>query len=154
MVAAIVSSIIALVAAIIAIRTLQQLVTQVKAGVQSNEINQLNALLLLEQDMSRRKDRIGEIQTELTTLQKSAAYTSDNTILEPAIRQYKESVENYLNSLDRLCFCILWNKFSENELRSEYRDVVRTTLLDFKDHFHAGTDFKNIVKIHRKWASS
>lgn len=150
--AAIVTAVIALVAAFIAIQTLKKLVEQVTVAATANTIDQLNALLLLEQDMSGRRARLGEIAVDLERIPKSEAYKIDPTILEPSIRLYNEAQENYLNSLDRLCFCILRGKFSDDELRADYRDVVKTAIEDFPDQFRAASPFRNILKIHDRWA--
>jgi hypothetical protein len=152
--AAIAMAIIALVAAIIAIKTLKQLVQQVTIAATANSIDQLNALLILEQDMSGRRARLVEIHVDLDRIQKSEAYKTDTTILEPIIRQFNEAQENYLNSLDRLCFCILRGKFSDDELRADYRDVVKRAIEDFPTHFTAASPFRNVLKIHNKWADS
>lgn len=152
--AAVVTVVIAIVTAWVGIRTLKQLVQQVKIAAEANTIGQLNALLVLEQDMSRRRDRIGEIAAEMEQIQKSPAYNVDPTILNPVVRQFKEAHENYLNSLDRLCFCVLRNKFSEDELRADYRDVVRRAIDDSPDRFTASSPFRNILKLHDKWADT
>jgi hypothetical protein len=152
--AAIATVLVAASAAWIGIRTLRQLVDQVKLAAEANAIGQLNALLVLEQDMSRRRDRLGEIATQLEHLQKSAAYNADPSILDPVIRQFNEGRENYLNSLDRLCFCVLRNKFSDDELRSDYRDVVKQAIVDSPEQFGAASSFRNILKLHNKWADS
>jgi hypothetical protein len=152
--AAIATAVIALGAAIIAIKTLRQLVQQVTVAATANSIDQLNALLILEQDMSVRRARLAEIAVEMGRIQKSDAYKLDASALEPVLRQYKEAEENYLNSLDRLCFCILRGKFSDDELRADYRDVVKRAIEDFPDRFTAASPFRNILKIHAKWADS
>lgn len=152
--AAIVTAVIAFFAAWIAIRTLRQLVKQVTIAATANTIDQLNALLLLEQDMSGRRVRLGEIAVDLEKVQKSQAYKTDPTILEPIIRLYNEATENYLNSLDRLCFCILRGKFSDDELRADYRDVIKRAIEDFPDQFKAASPFRNILKIHNRWADT
>jgi len=82
------------------------------------------------------------------------AYDLDPTILDPVIRQSNEAQENYLNSLDRLCFCVLRNKFSEDELRADYRDVVKRAIEDFPGQFTAASPFRNILKLHNKWADT
>jgi len=148
------SVVIALIGVTAAIWTLRELVKQVRAAVDLNSIGQLNALLVLEQDMSRRRDRLGEMLSQLHNVKNSDAYGRDKSILDPVIAQFNESQENYLNSLDRLCFCILKGKFSEDELRSDYRDVVRRAIEDFPNSFQAATPFRNILKIHNRWADS
>lgn len=60
----------------------------------------------------------------------------------------------YLNSLDRLCYCLEKDLLSENELRSEYRDVINRAIKDFKDDFNTGTPYRNIKKVYEKWADT
>jgi len=150
--AATASAIIAVIAAGVGITALWRLVAQVRAAVEANSIGQLNALLLLEQDMSRRRERVGKLTNELTRIKLSPDYIADQKTMDPIILEFEEATENYLNSLDRLCFCILRNKFSEEELRSDYRDVVKRAVGDFPNQFLAGSPFRNIVKLHDRWA--
>jgi uncharacterized membrane protein YfbV (UPF0208 family) len=148
------SVIVAFVAAAIAIPSLRNLTRQVKEAAQANSIGQLNALLAIEQDMSRRRDRLSELGTKVQSVKESPEYKANAAILEIVISQYNESKENYLNSLDRLCFCILRGKFSEDELRADYREVIRRAITDFKDDFGTGTAFRNVRKVYERWADT
>ena len=67
------------------------------------------------------------------------------------IDKEKTSLENYINSIDRLAFCILRNHLSENELKSEYRDVVFDLVEKRKEEFGVTSRYRNILKVYNIW---
>ncbi|MEX6627641.1 hypothetical protein [Tenacibaculum salmonis] len=72
-------------------------------------------------------------------------------VLELLIDKKKISFENYLNALDRFCYCILHNYISEKDWRTEYRDVIFDIVRNNPEEFNAGNRFRNTIKIHDKW---
>lgn len=147
MYAAYLSPIVAGIAIFPALYALFQLISQVK-------ISRLNTLLLLEQDMSQRRDRLSTAATKLKEIEGSEEYKTNPKALEPFILLFNEARENYLNSLDRLCFCIIKNAFEEKDIRPDYRDVLKQAISDFKDQFGPGTSFRHILSLHNKWAET
>lgn len=132
----------------IAIWSLRQLTSQVSAAVKSNSISQLNALLALEQQISERRLRLAEAGMIVTELKNSP----DQEKKDSAALRFNEAKENYLNGLDRLCFCVAKGLLSEEDMRLEYRDTIKTAMGDFPDSFTATTPYRNIKKIYELWA--
>ena len=105
--------------------------------------------------MSRRRDRVGEIAVELHKVAStSSAYQTDRSILDPIVGQFNEAKESYFNSLDRLCFCVIRNAFSEDDLRSDYRDVLKDAINTSPEQFGPGSPYRNILKLYDRWADT
>ncbi len=61
------------------------------------------------------------------------------------------SFENYLNSLDRFCYCVLHNYISDRDWKTEYRDVVFDIVKNNPENFNVNSRFRNTIKIYQKW---
>jgi len=62
--------------------------------------------------------------------------------------------ENYLNSLDRLSYCILHNYLSDKDWRTEYRDTIFDAVDKNENSFGLSSRYRNIIKIYDKWKAS
>ena len=144
------SALIALVMLGIGLFQMRGLVQQVKQAVEANKISRLNALLGMEDSIVQRRRELGEAGIALVELKK----TADEAEWKPAELRFDEAKQMYLNALDRLCFCLLNKVLDEEELRPEYREVVRVAVKDFEPEFGAGTDYRNIKKVHERWADT
>lgn len=141
--------------------SLQQLVSQVKAAVDANRINRLIALLTLEETIADRRIRLTEICFETTQIseeiehlkQESKDATPANQKMKSAKLKYEEAKQLYLNSLDRLCYCLLKGLLLEEELRADYRNYINDTVKQFEQDFSSATcPYRNIKEIYEKWA--
>jgi len=58
----------------------------------------------------------------------------------------KAATENWINSVDRLCFCIKNGYLMEKEWKSEYKDFINNVVETFKNktEFINLGDYKNI----------
>jgi hypothetical protein len=54
----------------------------------------------------------------------------------------------------KLCFCLLNKVLDENELRPEYREIVRAAVKGFEPEFGAGTDYRKIKKVYERWSDT
>ncbi len=63
----------------------------------------------------------------------------------------KTALENYLNALDRFCYCIIHNYISDRDWKTEYRDVVFEIVDNRPEKFGVNSRFRNTVKIYKKW---
>lgn len=75
-------------------------------------------------------------------------------ILDSASLYLDECIENYLNGLDRLCFCIIKEYFDNDEMKIEYRHVINDAVKENPTYFQQASKHRNIKKIHEKWADS
>ncbi|MGA9755553.1 MAG: hypothetical protein WBV23_10475 [Desulfobaccales bacterium] len=141
--------------AIVGLYQIRQLINQVKAAVESNSINRLNALLSLEDNIAERRLRLSEAGIKLVELGKAKATRELHPgEFDTAELRYNEAKQMYLNGLDRLCYCLDRGLLNEDELRSEYRDVINAAIKDFKTDFQTGTPYRNIKKIYERWAET
>lgn len=61
------------------------------------------------------------------------------------------SFENYLNALDRFCYCIIHNYISDRDWKIEYREVVFEVVKNRPEKFGVESRFRNTIKIYNKW---
>ena len=145
-----ITALIALIMLIIAVSQLKKLVSQVKTAVEANTISRLNALLSIEDAIAERRLKLSEAGIAVAELGKQNPMDKDK--LQIANLRFDEAKQMYLNRLDRLCFCFHKGLLNEDELRSEYREVISLAVKDFADEFNTGTPYRNIKKVYEKWA--
>src|SRR5690606_25811554 len=87
----------------------------------------LMTVLELENELIRRKVswddasfQLREYNINLTRLKEKP----NKEYVELLQDKFNTSLENYLNSLDRFCYCVLHNYISDRDWKTEYRDVV------------------------------
>ncbi len=132
----------------VAIWQLHKLALQIEQAVKSNSINQLNALLAIEQQIADRRLELSKAGIAVTELKGS----NDTNKLDSVSLRFNEAKEMYLNGLDRLCFCVIKNLLHDDEMRLEYMDIIKSAVTDFPEDFNTGTPYRNIKKVYEKWA--
>lgn len=118
---------------------------QLKNLIQSNT---LKTVLDLEAILNQRKSKINEVSSKLRR-----AYTSGEKDLAKIYSDdFNAAMEDYLNALDRLSYCILKGYLTkDNDWKLEYQDLLRGTVCQNESYFGLGTPYKNILKLFRKW---
>lgn len=142
-----VSAIIALVMLGIALSQLGQLTAQVTQAVKSNSISQLSALLTLEQQIADRRLVLSEAGIAVSEAENAAE--DEFTALNLRLNEAKQM---YLNALDRLCFCVNKELLDAEDMRLEYRDIIKAAVNDFPEDFTMATTYRNIKKVYESWA--
>ncbi|ELF3535161.1 hypothetical protein RNE34_003453 [Vibrio cholerae] len=142
-----VSAIIALFMLGIALYQLKQLTAQVTQAVKSNSISQLSALLALEQQIADRRLVLSE--AGIAVSEAKNAKDAEFTALELRLNEAKQM---YLNALDRLCFCVNKELLDAEDMRLEYRDIIKAAVKDFPEDFTMATTYRNIKKVYESWA--
>ena len=74
-----------------------------------------------------------------------------NEILEVKRDLYSSAKQEYFNTLDRLCFCILKGYVQDKDWRAEYREVLRQTIARHEKDFLAASPYRNIITLSDKW---
>lgn len=141
------SALIALLMLGIGIWQISKLTKQVEAAVKSNSIGELNALLALEAQIADRRLRLSQVGIAV----KECKDESDENFYSLSL-QFDEAKQMYLNGLDRLCFCILKELFHGEDMRLEYREIIKAAIKDFSSDFETGTPYRNITKVYESWA--
>lgn len=141
------SAIIALLMLWVAIRQLSKVASQIEIAARANSISQLSALLNLEQQIADRRLELSKAGIALSQAKGKGVEEFDAAQL-----RYNEAKEVYLNSLDRLCFCVLKDLLHDDDIRLEYRDLIKSTVQMFADDFSLSSPYRNIRKVYDKWA--
>jgi hypothetical protein len=121
---------------------------QIKLGVENQRQETLRIVLEIE----------GQINSRKLELDKSAksiieSKESGNKILVSQLFYLGSAQESFLNSIDRLCFCILKEYIPDKDWKSEYRNLIYDTTRDenFSAYFGAASPYRNIIKLNNKW---
>jgi len=131
-------------ALVFAVRQLSQITVQLR-------ISALTNVLSLESEMNLRKEKLDNVNHEIEIL------NMKNELNEETKEIYENKqdaiIENWLNSVDRLCFCIKRNFFTEKDWKIEYRDFIRDIIQSFEYKFRADTKYNNILELNKKWSN-
>ena len=114
----------------------------------------LMTVLELENELIRRKVSWDESSFQLREYGINLATLNENPneeYLDLLQDKYNTALENYLNSLDRFCYCVLHNYISDRDWKTEYRDVVFDTVNNYPEKFNVKSRFRNTIKIFQKW---
>lgn len=131
-------------ALVFAVRQISHITVQLR-------ISALTNVLSLESEMNLRKEKLDNINHEIQILHMKGEL-NDKT---KEIYENKQDaiIENWLNSVDRLCFCIKRNFFTEKDWKLEYRDFIKEIIQSFEYKFRADTKYNNILELNKKWSS-
>lgn len=120
-------------------------------SVKNQKLDHLKVVLEIETQMNSRK-------LEFDKASKSVREADADNIAEnkfEILSDYFESAkESYLNSLDRLCFCIDKEYIEDKDWRVEYRNAIQNVITEFPDDFNEASPYKNIKNINRLWQST
>jgi hypothetical protein len=127
---------------------------QIGKVVKSNSISEVAALLQIESVLGQNRQRIDQATVLMANL--NSKRQGGGTVLQAEIDaveiEMNGAVQNYLNSLDRLCACILRGVFREDYAKQDYRDYINAAIETYADHFGGVKDrFHNIRKVREKW---
>jgi CII-binding regulator of phage lambda lysogenization HflD len=111
----------------------------------------LMAVLAIESELSERKEKCDTITEKIKRLANQA--NPDATEMKLLKESLDSAVENWLNALERLCFCVNKSYVPEKDWRAEYRDYIAEAIRANKTFFEADTRYTNILKLHSKWRS-
>lgn len=113
------------------------------------KMSSLMAILEIESGMNSRKEKLDTVNFKIRTLKANNRLTKD--IAEILNDENSCALENYLNSVDRLAYCILKDYLKDRDWRTEYRDYIQNIVRDHEEKFGAGSRYTNIIDINDKW---
>lgn len=146
----VISAVIALIMLGVAISQLNKLRIQVQEAVKSNRISELGTFLEVENQIKNSRRELTKASLNVLTLKDKGRQDE----LDSASLYLDECIENYLNGLDRLCFCIIKEYFDNDDMKIEYRHVINDAVEKNPTYFQQASKHRNIKKIHEKWADS
>ena len=151
-----ITGVVGIIGVIIALYQISQIKKQLENGNQElkNTTSQLKNttltnILALEAELNDRKEKVDEINNDIEKLNLSNELTEETRNVYSKF--HNVAIENWLNSIDRLCFCIKNNYLSEKDWKIEYRDYIINVVRTFEDKFGAASKYKNIVDVNEKW---
>lgn len=131
-----------LIGAIFAIIQIYQIKNQLSSATLTN-------VLTLEAEMNSRKAKLDDINNEIEKAKIEGKL--DKNAKEVFKRYQNSAIENWLNSVDRLCFCIKSNYLKEKDWKMEYRDYIIDIVRTYEDKFGESSLCTNIKDINQKW---
>ncbi len=114
----------------------------------------LMTVLELENELMRRKVSWDEASFQIREYGINLSKLNENPnkeFLDLLTDKHNTALENYLNSLDRFCYCVLHNYIPDRDWKTEYRDVVFDAVDNYPEQFNVKSRFRNTVKIFQKW---
>ena len=107
-------------------------------------------VLGMDKVVNEANQRLAEISIANAELAKSGSATKHE--LEIAQLRENHAIQNYLNSLDRVCSFFLNGSFSEKMYKSDYRTLVHDAVKNYSTHFGGPQNlYFNLQEIHKKW---
>ena len=111
-------------------------------------------VLELESELNKRKESFDKANFEIREYDLQIE-NSEKKLNEDLLKIYHDKIEvskeNYLNSLDRLSYCILHDYLSDRDWRTEYRDTIFDVVDTYDEKFGVSTRYRNTIKIYDKW---
>ena len=141
-IATISSVIIAIGALLIAWRQLSGVRTELR-------MNSLMAVLEIEAEMNSRKEKVDSILFKIRTFDAEKKLTDD--FKDIFNDEHNCVLENWLNSVDRLAYCILKDYLKDRDWCVEYRDYIKDIVEQNESLFGASSRYTNIIDINDKW---
>lgn len=127
---------------------------QLKGLNEPLRINSLMAVLEMEAEMSRKKEKYEEAVSarDKMEFQQGKDLTEDYSGFIESFKNAEQSaLENYLYALNRLCYCIKKGYLLDKDWKSEYRDVISDVVQKHGDTFGVTTHYTSIQDIYNKW---
>lgn len=115
----------------------------------SNKTSLLMTIIEIESEITKRKVALNDSALELEEYSLQAGISlAKISIMQ---RRLNSSTEDYLNSIDRLAYCILKNYFPERNWKKEYRNLFNQVVQNFPEKFGLNSTYVNIIDLQEKW---
>ncbi len=135
---------------------IKQVKKQLKGLAENQKNSTLMTVLELESELNKRKENFDKVNFELREYNLEIE-NSKKKLSKDLLEIYKDKIsvakENYLNSLDRLSYCIIHDYLSDRDWRTEYRDTIFEAVDSYKENYDVSSRYRNTIKIYDKWKS-
>lgn len=115
----------------------------------SLRMNSLMAVLQIESEINSRKEKLNELAARIR--QEGNKSKPDEGLILILNDQLDAVVQNYLNAVDRLAFCILNGFVPDKDWRTEYRNAIASDVKSYESKFGPSTPYRNILDLNAKW---
>lgn len=127
---------------------------QIHRMTKANSISSVAALLQIESSLSQNRQRIDQAAVAMAhlTARRQSGVTVQPAEIEACTMEMNGAIQNYLNSLDRLCACILRDILREDHAKQDYRDLINAAIANYKDEFDTVIGrYYHILKLRDRW---
>ena len=135
---------------------IKQVKLQLKNLAEGQKNSTLMTVLELESEMNKRKENLDSCNFDLRQygidINSSEKELNEDT-LELFKDKIKVALENYLNALDRLSYCVIHNYLSDRDWKTEYRDILFDAVDNYTECFGVSSRFWNTKRLYEKWKS-
>jgi|ERR1035438_5117190 hypothetical protein len=111
-------------------------------------MSSLMAVLEIETQMNERKVRLDDCSAHVKQGRVDNLPKESMVILAGS---FECALENYLNAMDRLCYCVLHGFLEDKDWRAEYRNYINNAVKEFPNKFDAASPYRNIKSLNDKW---
>ena len=141
-----------LLTAFVAYHQLKRMAEAAESAVASNKLSTLANVLQLEDSIHQRRGVVVERTEHIQQLDTQSDVS--RSAVDSAKKMLEESIESYLNAVDRLCASLIRNLIPQDEYRKDYRPLINEIMTSnvYKPFLGTGTPYRNIIKIHDAWA--
>lgn len=131
---------------------LRNMTESIKKAAEANKLSNVMVVIQLEQSVADARMFFHQAVDEVAKLAEQTPKPSPETIKR---LEHNRNVarEQYLNTMDRLCTCIIRGYVDEKEYREDYRRSITDIIDKFPEKFNADTRHRNIKHIHEKWSA-
>jgi len=111
-------------------------------------MSSLMAVLEIETQMNERKVRLDDCSARIKQGHADKVPKENMAILAGS---FEAALEDYLNAMDRLCYCMLHGYLEDKDWRAEYRNYLNNAVKEFPNKFNEASPYRNIKKLNEKW---
>ncbi len=134
---------------LVAYKQLSKFNESFNVSLNANRISNLMNVLEHEAEITRRKSFLNEIVFEIEEYSLIENPSADRiAILE---RKLNSAIEDYLNSIDRLAYCIEYGYFPEKDWKREYRRLIENVVHSYSEWLGVNSYYVNIIDLNNKW---
>ena len=112
-------------------------------------MNALTVVLQLEAELNARKEKVDEVASRVRA--ECATEEPKQELVAIWESEMEGYLENWLNSADRLAFCISRGYLPERDWKTEYRNYFAGLIRDHTGHFGPASIYTNIIDLNDKW---
>lgn len=114
----------------------------------SESLSEVMLVLEIEAQMNERKSAWDK---STQNVRMSEERKEAEEIMKIICDYHETTKENYFNSLERMCFCILKGYAAEKDWKVEYRTILQHTIKECEEDFGESSPYRNIKDLNNKW---
>ena len=114
----------------------------------NTRLNWLNSVVEIEKLIAECKRNFDQCSTQVQVAQAEEKKPEE---LKAICAVFECAKEDYLNAVERLCFCLLKGYVPEENWAAEYRNYLLNIIKQFPHAFGPASPYTNIKDLHEQW---